>query len=83
MLPGRIPRSKEVIVTGDNVDLAKPGEDIDIIGIYILRYQLSINIQQGFPVFSAYVEANSIKKFQDETNYAPQQEQEFVKLSKR
>jgi len=28
VLPGRIPRSKEVILLGDNVDIAKPGEEI-------------------------------------------------------
>jgi DNA replication licensing factor MCM2 len=25
VLPGRIPRSKEVILLGDNIDVAKPG----------------------------------------------------------
>lgn len=60
---GRIPRSKEVILTGDNVDSVKPGEEVEIIGVFIIRYQCSMNIKQGFPIFMTFVEANSVRKF--------------------
>jgi len=35
---GRIPRTKEVYLTGDNVDMIKPGEEVQIIGIYVMKY---------------------------------------------
>lgn len=64
-MPGRIPRTKEVLLVGDNVDVTKPGEEIEVIGIYSSRYQLNINCKQGFPVFHTFIEANSIKRIND------------------
>jgi DNA replication licensing factor MCM2 len=55
VLPGRIPRSKEVILFGDNIDIARPGDYIEIIGIYINRYECSLNVKQGFPLFSTLI----------------------------
>jgi DNA replication licensing factor MCM2 len=83
VMPGRIPRTKEVILTGDNVDITKPGEDIEVTGIYILRYQLSINLSQGFPVFFAYIEANAVKKYNDISVFSVHEENEFAQFAKR
>lgn len=32
--PGRVPRQKEVFVTNDLVDSARPGDEVEITGIY-------------------------------------------------
>ena len=55
VLPGRIPRRKEIVLYGDNIDLARPGDYIEVTGIYINRYECSLNIRQGFPIFSTII----------------------------
>ena len=49
--PGRVPRQKEVFVLHDLVDVARPGDEVEIHGIYINRYDYFANIKHGFPVF--------------------------------
>ena len=66
--PGRIPRQKDVILLGDNIDIARPGDAVQIIGVYMNKYSLNLNIKQGFPVFNTIIEANSIKRM-EETEY--------------
>ncbi|ODV83511.1 hypothetical protein CANARDRAFT_238120 [[Candida] arabinofermentans NRRL YB-2248] len=59
---GRLPRHKEVILLWDLVDVAKPGEEIEITGIYKNSYDGTLNAKNGFPVFATVIEANSIKR---------------------
>jgi len=33
--PGRVPRQKEVILLADLIDTAKPGEEVEVTGIYM------------------------------------------------
>ena len=50
---GRLPRSKEIIVLNDLIDLARPGDEIDVTGIYVNSFDASqIKQRNGFPVFS-------------------------------
>lgn len=35
--PGRVPRQKEVYLMNDLVDSARPGDEVEITGIYINR----------------------------------------------
>ncbi|KAK2946594.1 putative DNA replication licensing factor MCM2 [Blattamonas nauphoetae] len=58
--PGRLPRSKEVVLVNDLIDSCKPGEEIEVIGIYVNQYDAGINRQNGFPVFSTRIEANRV-----------------------
>lgn len=60
--PGRIPRHKEVILLWDLVDSAKPGDEIEVTGIYKNSYDGTLNAKNGFPVFATVIEANSIKR---------------------
>lgn len=46
---------------GDNVDVAKPGEEIEITGIYKNRYHMPLNVKQGFPLFATEIEANCVE----------------------
>jgi DNA replication licensing factor MCM2 len=62
---GRVPRSKEVILTHDLKDIAKPGELVDITGVYINSYDAVLNMKHGFPVFSTVIEANYVSKPKD------------------
>ncbi|KAL0477309.1 DNA replication licensing factor MCM [Acrasis kona] len=62
---GRIPRSKDVILLHDLIDGCRPGEEIDVTGVYKHSYDAFLNIKQGFPVFSTIIEANHILKKHD------------------
>ncbi|GAX74193.1 hypothetical protein CEUSTIGMA_g1642.t1 [Chlamydomonas eustigma] len=62
---GRLPRQKEVILLNDLIDCARPGEEIDVTGIYIHSYDAGLNVKNGFPVFSTCLEANYIQKRED------------------
>uniref|UniRef100_A0A8D8WMM2 DNA replication licensing factor MCM2 n=2 Tax=Cacopsylla melanoneura TaxID=428564 RepID=A0A8D8WMM2_9HEMI len=57
---GRIPRSKDVVMLADLCDRCKPGDEIDVTGIYTNSYDGSLNTEHGFPVFSTVIIANHI-----------------------
>jgi DNA replication licensing factor MCM2 len=59
---GRVPRHKDVILLDDLIDKARPGEEIEVTGIYMNTYDVRMNAMQGFPVFSTVIEANFIQK---------------------
>lgn len=60
--PGRVPRHKEVILLADLIDIARPGEEVEITGIYTHMFDYSLNVKHGFPIFSTVIEANSVKR---------------------
>lgn len=62
---GRLPRHREVILLWDLIDMAKPGEEVEITGIYRNNFDASLNTKNGFPVFSTVLEANHINKKED------------------
>ncbi|KAF6134041.1 hypothetical protein GIB67_038332 [Kingdonia uniflora] len=62
---GRLPRHKEVILLNDLIDCARPGEEIEVTGIYTNNFDYSLNTKNGFPVFATVVEANYVTKKQD------------------
>ncbi|KZP01395.1 MCM-domain-containing protein [Calocera viscosa TUFC12733] len=62
---GRLPRHREVILLWDLIDSAKPGEEIEVTGIYRNNFDASLNAKNGFPVFSTVIEANHINKKED------------------
>ena len=64
--PGRVPRQKEVYVLNDQVDAARPGDEVEITGIFMNRFDYWANIKHGFPVFQTIIEANFIRRFGDE-----------------
>ena len=63
---GRLPRSRKVVLLWDLVDIAKPGEEVEITGIYRNQFDASLNSKNGFPVFSTVIEANHISKAHDQ-----------------
>uniref|UniRef100_A0A3Q3NIT7 DNA replication licensing factor MCM2 n=1 Tax=Labrus bergylta TaxID=56723 RepID=A0A3Q3NIT7_9LABR len=57
---GRLPRSKDAILLADLVDSCKPGDEIELTGIYHNNYDGSLNMANGFPVFATVILANHI-----------------------
>ncbi|CUM65266.1 uncharacterized protein PRCAT00002899001 [Priceomyces carsonii] len=86
---GRLPRHREVILLWDLVDIAKPGEEIEVTGIYKNNYDGHLNAKNGFPVFATIMEANSIRRKESSSNngensinaWSEEEEREFRKLS--
>ncbi|KAF8909825.1 MCM2/3/5 family-domain-containing protein, partial [Mucidula mucida] len=62
---GRLPRHRELILLWDLIDSAKPGEEIEVTGIYRNNFDASLNSRNGFPVFSTVIEANHVNKKED------------------
>lgn len=62
---GRLPRYKEVILLNDLIDMARPGDEVEVTGIYRHNVDPTINIMNGFPVFSTVIEANFVRKVED------------------
>jgi len=60
--PGRVPRYKEVILLGDLIDVCRPGEEVEVTGIYMHSSQAMSRRLNGFPVFSTVIEANCVQK---------------------
>ncbi|KAF9518139.1 hypothetical protein BS47DRAFT_1290112 [Hydnum rufescens UP504] len=82
---GRLPRHREVILLWDLIDSAKPGEEIEITGIYRNNFDASLNAKNGFPVFSTVLEANHVNKKEDlfaAFRLTEEDEREIRKLSK-
>lgn len=90
---GRLPRHREVILLSELVDVAKPGEEVEVTGIYKNNYDGGLNAKNGFPVFATIIEANSVKRREgnlansdeeglDVFGWTEQEEREFRKLSR-
>ena len=62
MRAGRLPRSKDAILTGDLCDICKPGDEIELTGVYSNSYDSSLNTKNGFPIFATVIIANHIAK---------------------
>ena len=62
MKAGRLPRSKDAILTGDLCDICKPGDEIELTGVYSNSYDSSLNVSNGFPIFATVIMANHIAK---------------------
>ena len=62
MTAGRLPRSKDVILLGDLCNQIKPGDEIEVTGVYSNNYDSSLNTKQGFPVFATVIMANHVYK---------------------
>ncbi len=61
--PGRVPRYKDVILLSDLIDIAKPGEEIEVTGIYSNSVEtFTLAKRGGFPIFSTQIEANHVLK---------------------
>lgn len=81
--PGRLPRTKEVILYSDLADCCHPGEEVEITGIY--KHVLDVR-HQGFPVFSTIIEANHISRNGDSysaISITKEEEEQILELSRQ
>lgn len=51
----------------DLVDSARPGDEVEITGIFINKIDYNANVKHGFPVFNTMIEANNVKRFGDDS----------------
>ena len=65
MPPGRVPRSKDVVLVGDLIDKARPGDEIAVTGIYTNTPDPTLNLRDGFPVFCTVIEATHVERRAD------------------
>ena len=82
---GRVPRTKEVWLANDLIDAARPGEEIEVTGIYEHAYDAGMTLKSGFPVFSTYIAANHVSKREDASsasNLSAEDIEKILKLSK-
>ena len=68
--PGRVPRTKEILIADDLIDAARPGEEVEITGIYQHSFDHSMTIKSGFPVFATHITANHVCKREDASSAA-------------
>jgi DNA replication licensing factor MCM2 len=82
--PGRLPRQKEVHLTDDLVDCTRPGDEVEISGIYISKFDISTNIRHCFPIFSTYILANHVARLNEleATELTDEDKIEIRKLAK-
>eukprot|EP00933_Yihiella_yeosuensis_P034372 TRINITY_DN2786_c0_g2_i1.p1 TRINITY_DN2786_c0_g2~~TRINITY_DN2786_c0_g2_i1.p1 ORF type:complete len:895 (+),score=237.27 TRINITY_DN2786_c0_g2_i1:77-2761(+) len=55
--PGKMPRSKEVILNGDQVDTIRPGDEVSLTGIYRCLYDAATNARTNFPVYKTDIQS--------------------------
>lgn len=81
--PGRVPRNKEVLLLNDNIDCARPGDEVEITGIYSARFDYGMNVKHGFPLFKTTIEANSVRRVKEieMTEITPEDRQTIHRLS--
>eukprot|EP00767_Chilomastix_cuspidata_P001689 gnl/Chilomastix_cuspidata/1814.p1 GENE.gnl/Chilomastix_cuspidata/1814~~gnl/Chilomastix_cuspidata/1814.p1 ORF type:complete len:924 (+),score=216.16 gnl/Chilomastix_cuspidata/1814:32-2803(+) len=62
--PGRIPMQLPVILIGSHIDSCRPGEEIEVTGIFKHTLDVGSRVSRnvGFPLFSTVVEAQHIKR---------------------
>jgi DNA replication licensing factor MCM2 len=83
--PGRVPRTKEVLLVNDLIDIARPGEEIEVTGIYEHSFDSGLTLKSGFPVFSTFLTANHIRKREDassSSNLSESDVRQILELSK-
>lgn len=71
-------------ILNDLVDSARPGDEVEITGIFINKFDYCANVKHGFPVFTTMIEANNVKRFGDENvvELTDDDKQTIRKLSK-
>jgi replicative DNA helicase Mcm len=83
--PGQIPRSIEVVLTGDLVDSARPGDRSLITGILRVMPTQAVQKASGRSVFSFYIEANHVdvqQKVLEEIEITREDEEKIRELAK-
>jgi len=78
--PGRVPRQKEVLLADDLIDIARPGEEVEVTGIFEHTFDSSLTLKSGFPVFSTFINANHVTKKEDASSASNLSENDVRKI---
>merc|ERR1711920_793289 len=81
--PGKMPRSKDIVLTGDMVDSVRPGDELVLTGVYKCLYDAAINARTCFPVFRTEINAVHVHRRGDVKliEITEDKQQEILKLS--
>jgi len=60
--PGHVPRTKEVVLLDDLIDVARPGEEVDVTGIFTHCYDMETTGHSTLPVIATILEGNHVAK---------------------
>ncbi|ORD97529.1 MCM2 [Hepatospora eriocheir] len=80
--PGSLPRSKEIYLFNDLIDFSKPGDEVDVCGIYKNDFSPYLNLKNNFPVFSTMIIASSVSKKINKMEMTNEDVKEIIELSK-
>ncbi len=83
--PGQMPRSIEVILTSDLVDVARPGDRITVTGILRVMPTSTVTKGTGRAVFGLYIDANHVdvqQKVLEEIEITREDEEKIRELAK-
>lgn len=75
---GSLPRTKEIILTNDLIDSCKPGDEIDLTGIYL---NMSLSRNKLFPVFNTVIKVVGLVEKKNENEITDNQIKEIKALS--
>jgi DNA replication licensing factor MCM2 len=74
-----------IFLLGDMIDCARPGEEVEVTGIYTHTFDAGLNIRQGFPVFATVLEANYVEVKNDTSKalqLTPEDREKIAALSR-
>jgi len=82
--PGKMPRSKEIILTGDQVDSIRPGDELQVTGIYRCLHDAATNARTCFPVFRTEIQSVHVHRKGDVKmfNITDEQQRQILELAK-
>ncbi len=83
--PGQLPRSIEVIVKNDLVDVIRPGDRVIVTGFIAVREDKRLG-KSAPPIFYPYIEANYIEVLTKENldvEITPEDERKILELARR
>ena len=78
--PGRVPRTKEILLADDLIDVARPGEEVEVTGVFEHTFDTSLTLKSGFPVFSTFIHANHVAKREDASSASNLSESDVRKI---
>lgn len=79
-----MPRSKDVVLSGDMVDTIRPGDELQLTAVYKCLYDASTNARTCFPVFKTELEAVHVHRRGDVKlmEITEDKQQQILELSK-
>ena len=78
--PGRVPRTQTIILENDLVDIARPGDLVEVTGTLEHSMDSPGTIKSGFCVFSTHLVANYVTTKQDDDSVSNLTEEDIAQI---